>query len=75
MEKIQYNSIFLTKKPFDWSCSILIQNINILKAHFFNEKSSFTMPFIQNCFPGTIENLTMLTLFDKHMVKLAFIVV
>ena len=75
MEKIQYNSIFLKKKPFDWSCSILIQNIHILKVHLFNEKSSFPMPFIQNCFPGTIENLTMLTLFGKHMVKLAFLVV
>ena len=75
MQKIQYDSIFLTKKPFDWSCSILMQNIDILKGYFLYEKSSFTMPFIQNCFPGTIENLTMLTLFDKHMVKLAFIVV
>ena len=75
MEKIQYNSISLKKKPFDWSCSILIQNMHILKVHLFNEKSSFPMPFIQNCFPGTIGNLTMLTIFDKHTVKLAFIVV
>ena len=33
------------------------------------------MLVIPKCFPGTLGNLTILTIFDKHTVKLAIIVV
>ena len=58
-------SYIIVKEAFDWSFSILIQNIDILKVHFLNDKSEYTMYFIPKRFPGTIRNLNMLTIFFK----------